>query len=204
MNITRRNFLTRFGKGTVASASLFVAHATVAAACQRVNGAGSSQLGPFEPVKAGDDPVYLTTDLGFDETMVFCKVTTNFAAFKFPTAQMGVIEFGAHEFFMEMRSVSIDSLRVEEGANGPQALFSGIMRSETRVFSGDRMKIFIEDHVSFGCRTRMGEATGSAQASKNYFSMTARYNPVKEHAAIFGEQVTFAGDLAQGNIIIIP
>ena len=168
-----------------------------------MNGVGSSRLGPFDPVKKGDDPVYLLSDLGFDETLVFCKVTTNFAAFKFPTVRMGVINFEPHEFYMDMRSVSIDSMSVVQGKDGPEVNYKGILRSETRVFSGEKMKVFIEEHASFGCTAAMAKEIECAKASKNYFSMTARFDRTKEQAAIFGAQVTFAGHLTDGNIIIV-
>src|SRR6185436_19370342 len=115
--------------------------------------------------------VYLLSDLGFDETLVFCKLTTNFAAFKFPTVRMGVIDFAPHEFYMDMRSVSIDSMVINQGSNGPEVNYKGILRSETRVFSGDRMKIFVEDHASFGCTAAMARETEGARVSGNYFSM---------------------------------
>src|SRR5262245_53396196 len=120
MNFSRRTFMTRLG--LLASATFLMRPAlTRAADCQRASGSGSYALGPFEPVTAGDEPAYLITDLGFDETMIFCKVTTNFAPFKFPTARLGVIDLSAHEFFMDMQSESIDSLTVEEGSDGPVA-----------------------------------------------------------------------------------
>ena len=93
MNFTRRNFLTRFGIGALTTGLITTGIPVRADNCQtqRVNGVGSSRLGPFDPVKKGNDPVYLLSDLGFDETLVFCKVTTNFAAFIFPTVRMGII-----------------------------------------------------------------------------------------------------------------
>ena len=206
MNLTRRKFLTQFSVSTLTSAGLVAAGVPVNAdSCktQRVNGVGSSRLGPFDPVKKGDDPVYLLSDLGFDETLVFCKVTTNFEAFKFPTVRMGLIDFAPHEFYMDMRSVSIDSMTVVQGTDGPEVNYKGVLRSETRVFSGDKMKIFVEEHTSFGCTAAMAKETEGAKISKNFFSMTARFDPTKEQAGIFGRQVTFAGHLTQGNIIIL-
>src|SRR5262245_23123930 len=116
MKTTRRTFLAKLGIGAVATAGLVTANSPVRASsvCQRVNGSGSYKLGPFDAAKAGDDPVYLITDLGFDESMVFCKVTTNFAAFRFPTKRIGVIEIGAHSFAMEMESVSMDRPKIED------------------------------------------------------------------------------------------
>jgi hypothetical protein len=203
MNITRRNFLTKFGIGALATAGLF-AQATVAqTTCSRVSGAGSNNLGPFEPVRAGADPVFLIADMGFDETFVFCKVTTNFAPFKFQTARLGIIDFGAHEFFMDMHSVSIDSLTVEEGSAGPVANYTGILRSETRVFSGEKLRTYVEEHVAFGCLATQLNETASIEISRTNFVMTARFDPAKEHAAIFGDQATFAGRISRGNIVIV-
>jgi hypothetical protein len=204
MSTTRRNFISQLGFGLLASSSLLLKNPQAQAACQRVSGVGSSSLGPFDPVNWVDSPVYLLSDLGFDETLVFCKVTTNFDAFKFPTVRMGVIEFAAHEFSMDMRSVSIDSMVVNQGSNGPEVNYTGILRSETRVFSGERMKVFVEDHASFGCTAAMAQETEGARVSGNYFSMTARFDPTKEQAAIFGVQATFAGQLTEGHIVIIP
>src|SRR5262249_7818013 len=110
MNVTRRSFLTRFGFGTLAAAGVLATSVPVRAACQRVSGAGSYQLGPYNPLENGAEPVYLSTELGFDETMVFCKIVTNFAGFHFPTARMGTVAIGAHEFHMEMRSTSISKM----------------------------------------------------------------------------------------------
>ena len=204
MSTPRRTFISQFGFGLLASSSLLLKNPRVQAACQRVSGVGSSRLGPFDPVKEGNSPVYLLSDLGFDETLVFCKVTTNFEAFKFPTLRMGVIDFAPHEFYMDMRSVSIDSMVINQGSNGPEVNYKGVLRSETRVFSGDRMKVFVEDHASFGCTAAMARETEGARVSGNYFSMTARFDRTKEQAAIFGAQVTFAGRLTEGHIVIIP
>jgi hypothetical protein len=33
--------------------------------------------------------------------------------------------------------------------------------------------------------------------------MTMQFNPLKEHAAIFGDNPTFAGKLTQGNIVVV-
>lgn len=173
-------------------------------ACRRVNGSGSYGLGPFEPLRSGDEPVFLVTDLGFDETMVFCKVATNHAPFRFPTAGMGVVELGAHQFFMDMQSLRIDSLAVLEGADGPEAVYDGVLRSETRLFSGDRMQRFVEENVSFGCRAvHISGAPASVRVTRTNFSMTARFDPAKEHAAIFGREATFAGLLERGNIMVV-
>ena len=125
MNLTRHNFLTKFGIGTLTTTGLVAVGMPVSAnncKTQRVNGIGSSRLGPFYPVKKGDDPVYRLSDLGFDETLVFCKVTTNFDAFKFPTVRMGTIDFAPHEFYMDMRSVTVDSMIIVQGSDGPEVI----------------------------------------------------------------------------------
>jgi hypothetical protein len=204
MNTSRRNFISQFGFGLLGSSSLFIKNTDVQTGCQRVSGVGSSRLGPFDPVTKGDNQVYLLSDLGFDETLVFCKVTTNFEAFKFPTVRMGTINFAPHEFYMDMRSVSIDSMTIKDGKDGPEVNYKGVLRSETRVFSGDKMKVFVEEHASFGCTAAMAKETEGAKISGNYFSMTARFDRTKEQAAIFGAQVTFAGQLTDGHIVIIP
>ena len=179
MITNRRNFLTKVGVCVLAADG--VLRGTPAkAACQRANGAGSYQLGPFDPVLDGDKPVYLIADLGFDETIIFCKVTTNFAAFRFPTARMGTIDLGAHEFFMEMRSISIDSMAIDTGTDGPHVHFKGALRSETRVFSGDKQKIFVEDHLAFSCDATLLSSGASINVSKTNFSMTVHFDPSKE------------------------
>ena len=203
MRATRRDFLKQLGAGLVAGSGLMaVGSARAQEVCARVNGAGSYLLGPFDPVETGKDPVYLVSDLGFDETMLFCKVSTNYQPFLFPTASMGVVEFGAHEFFMDMQSLDIESLQVEETASGLTAIFTGTMRSETRIFSGDRAQTFVEESISFGCRARHGPV-GNVEVSESDFAMTAHFTPGKEHAAIFGDEVTFAGQVTTGNIIVI-
>jgi hypothetical protein len=203
MSLARRDFLKGFGGGALLTLSLFAKDVPVRAdGCERANGAGSYQVGPF-PALDNADSVYLDTELGFDETMVFCKVVTNFTAFRFPTATMGLIDFQPHEFSMDMRSVTIDSLVIKDNLEGPVVNFAGVLRSETRVFSGDRMKTFIEDHVAFGCEAINLSQEASIQVSRKNFPMTAQFDPLKEHAAIFGDQATFAGRLTQGNIIIM-
>ncbi len=199
---TRREFLRQLGTGLIAGSGFIAVGSAVAQeACGRVNGSGSYLLGPFDPVDAAKMPVYLVSDFGFDETMLFCKVSTNYEPFRFPTASLGVVDFGAHEFFMDMQSLSIDSLQVEETGLGPTAVFEGSMRSETRIFSGDRAQTFIEESISFGCTARH-DPQGDAEVSEMSFAMTARFSPDKEHAAIFGEEVTFAGRVGVGNIVV--
>lgn len=201
MSFSRRSFLKRLGV-TGFTAGMFAGQIRAQETCQRVNGSGSYALGPFEPLDVDADPVFLITDLGFDETMLFCKVTTNFAPFRFPTARLGVIEFGAHEFYMDMQSESIEALTIEQGNDGLVANFTGVLRSETRVFSGARLRTYTEDHIAFGCLASQLSPAARIEISKSNFSMTARFDPNGEHAAIFGDQATFAGRLSQGNIIV--
>jgi hypothetical protein len=202
MRVNRRTFLRQTGFRALAATAFFASPARNSA-CSRVSGAGSYQLGPFDPVNRNEELVYLLTDLGFDETMVFCKITTNFAPLLFRTARLGVVEFAAHEFYMDMHSVSISSLNIQEGTEGPVAIYAGILRSETRLFSGARMQMLVEENVAFGCRAN-GLSTGERIAvTGNYFSMTANFDPRQRHSAIFGAQPTFAGRLTQGNITVI-
>jgi hypothetical protein len=172
--------------------------------CQRVSGAGSYRIGPFDPVEADGEPAYLVTDLGFDETMVFCKVTTNFQPFRFPTASMGTIAFQPHQFGMDMRSSLISSLKVEETERGLIAVYEGLMRSTTWVFNAEEgaMTEIVEDAIAFGCRAGMSDES-VIEITPHSFSMTAHFNPNLAHAAIFGEEAVFAGPLQQGSIVIV-
>ncbi len=204
MSPTRREFLWRAGIGALAVGGLLSATPVRAGTdCRRVNGAGSYRLGPFDPVDPAGEPVFLVADLGFDETMVFCKVTTNFAPLRFPTAQMGVVNFGAHEFFMDMRSVRVNSLEIREGDDGPQAIYEGVLRSETRLGAGEQARTIIEEEILFGCDVVAFGPDTAAEISTTNFVMTAQFDPRKEHAAIFGEQATFAGLVTEGNIMIV-
>src|SRR5258706_9521339 len=146
MSISRRRFFQQASVGALATASLLTFGSSVKASCQRVSGAGSYELGPFDPVEAGGDPVFIVADLGFDETMVFCKITTNFAPLRFP-AKKGMIDLGAHEFYMDMKSIRIDSVEVSQGTDGPVAKYAGTLRSETRMrpFNGANMKTMVEE-----------------------------------------------------------
>ena len=205
MNPTRREFLRRGSIGVLAFGGILSAtRVRAGTTCGRVSGAGSYSIGPFEAVEAGGEPVFVVADMGFDETMVFCKVTTNFAPIRFPSAKNGVIELGAHEFFMDMKSVQIASMDILQGNDGPVATFAGTLRSETRtrLFTGGDMKTFIEEEVLFGCDVIELAPEASVEISKNNFSMTAHFNPRKEHAAIFGETATFTGRITQGNVIV--
>lgn len=203
MSISRRRFFQQASVGALATASLLTFGSPAKASCQRVSGAGSYELGPFDPVKAGDDPVFIVADLGFDETMVFCKITTNFSPLLFP-AKKGIIQLGAHEFYMAMQSIRISSVEVSQGTDGPVAKYAGTLRSETRMrpFDGANMKTMVEEEVLFGCDVIQLGPDASVQISKNNFSMTAHFNPRGEHAAIFGETATFAGRITQGNIVV--
>jgi hypothetical protein len=104
---------------------------------------------------------------------------------------------------MEMRSQAIDSMVIDNGPNGPHVNFVGSLRSETRVFSGDKQKVFVEDHLSFGCNATLLSTEASIDASKTNFAMTVRFDPSKEQAALFGSEAAFAGRLTQGNIIVV-
>ncbi len=203
MRPTRRKFLKQLGAGLIAGSGVAAfGSASAQEACGRVNGAGSYLLGPFDPVQPSSEPVFLVSNLGFDETMLFCKVSTNYQPFLFPTASMGVVEFGAHEFFMDMQSLTITSFQIDEAEVGPRAVFEGTMRSETRIFSGERAQTFIEEEISFGCWAHPG-ARGNVEISETNFSMTAHFTRGTEHAAIFGTEVTFAGHVTTGNIVVV-
>ncbi len=199
MSVSRRAFFT---KGGLLAAGFLAVETPALAACQRVNGAGSYLLGPFAHAQQKDRPVFLTTDLGFDETIVWCKVATNFEPFLFPTAKLGVVELAAHEFFMDMQSTRIDSVQIQFRGNTPVAVYAGALRSEPRLFSGQKAVTFIEEEINFDCEAQdLGPRTTVEVSAKN-FVMTAKFNATKEHAAIFGDQVTFAGHLTRGNISV--
>ncbi len=202
MRWTRRNFLRRLGLSAVTGGGLLmISGARAQQACGRINGAGSYLLGPFEATGAGAGEVFLVTDMGFDETMIFCKVSTNTQPFRFPTATMGVVEFAAHEFYMDMQSVRIDTVDIVSGSSGPEAILEGVLRSETRLFTGDARQSFVEEQAPFTLTAR--PHVFGIEGSDINLSMTARFDSGKEHAAVFGEEVTFAGHVTQGSIIVV-
>ncbi len=107
MSVSRRRFLKRAGTGLVTTAGVLAlprsAHAATGG--RRISGSGSYDLGPFDHRDDPDNPdnkVPLTTDLGFDETMVYCKVTTNFEPFIFPAFNPA---FGRVPDWMRTRSL---------------------------------------------------------------------------------------------------
>src|SRR5260370_25255457 len=204
MNPTRRRFLKQAGIGLLATGSLFTVNTQARAAKQRANGSGWYLLGPFDHASEQGKQVFLTSDFGFDETMAFCKIATNYDPLLFPTAKLGVVKLGAHELFMEMRSTNIDKFTISMGSDGPQATFSGTLRSETRLFSGDKLKTIIEEDIDYGCDAYVLGPQAQAQITATNFSMTVHFDPTKDHAAIFGEQPTFAGHTVYGNIIVQP
>ena len=202
MQSTRRKFLQRGGAGLAAGIALLPPSSPAQTSCRRVSGAGSYSLGPFEHAEQKNQQVFLVTDLGFDETLVWCKITTNFEPFIMPTARLGLVRIGAHELFMDMQSTRIDSLEIRTGSDGPQAVYAGRLRSETRLFSGARTMTIVEDEVVFDCEASDLGPAATVEVSKNNFSMTVKLDPAKEHAAIFGERVTFAGHLTRGNVTV--
>jgi hypothetical protein len=203
MRISRRIFLRHASVAALATGPLSAIGSAPPPSCQRVSGAGSYTLGPFDPLKDGDDPVFLVTDLGFDETMVFCTIRTN-APMLFQTAKQGLFELGANEFFMDMQSIRIASVTIQDGADGPHAVFAGTLRSETRLpLLGGKPQTIVEEEVLFGCDVTEFGPEANIEASKTNFSMTAHFDPRKQHAAIFGQEPTFAGRLTRGNIVII-
>jgi hypothetical protein len=135
--------------------------------------------------------------------MAFCKVSTNYDAMLFPTAKLGVVELGAHEFFMDMESTHIDSLDVQMSSDGPVAIYSGRLASETRIGSGANAKTYSEQ-AAFGCNALDLGPTASVQILKDNFSMSVHFDPAGNQAAIFGEHATFAGHLTTGHISIVP
>jgi hypothetical protein len=199
---SRRRFLRQAGVGLVATGGLRAVNSRARAADQRANGSGWYLLGPFAHALDPGKSVFLTSDFGFDETMAFCKIATNYDPLLFPTAKLGVVKLGAHELFMEMRSSYIDKFEVTMGANGPQATFSGGLRSETRLFSGDKLKTIIEEDIDYSCDAYVLGPQAQAQITATNFSMSVHFDPTKDHASIFGEQPTFAGHTVYGNIIV--
>src|SRR5262245_4427365 len=151
MNTTRRRFLKQASIGVLAASGLLARSTPARASSQRANGSGWYLLGPFDHASEQGKQVFLTSDFGFDETMAFCKVMTNYEPFVFPTAKLGMVKIGAHEFFMEMRSIRIDKFEIKASPAGPQATFGGTLRSETRLFSGDKLKTIVEEEVDYGC-----------------------------------------------------
>ncbi len=203
MNTTRRRFLRQAGIAVLATGGLIAANTQARAASQRANGSGWYLLGPFDHASEQGKQVFLTSDFGFDETMAFCKIGTNYDPLLFPTAKLGVVKLGAHELFMEMRSTNIDKFTIKMGSDGPQATFSGTLRSETRLFSGDKLKTIIEEDIDYGCDAYVLGPQAQGQVSKANFSMSVHFDTTKDHAAIFGEQPTFAGHTVYGNIIVV-
>jgi hypothetical protein len=204
MHTARRRFLKQAGIGVLATGGLLATNTQARATSQRANGSGWYLLGPFDHALEQGKQVFLTSDFGFDETMAFCKIMTNFEPLLFPTAKLGVVKLGAHELFMEMRSIRIDKFEVKASPDGPQATFSGTLRSETRLFSGEKTKTIIEEEVDYGCDAFELGPEAQGQVTKTNFSMSVHYDPAKDHAAIFGEKPTFAGHSIYGNIIVIP
>ncbi len=210
MSVSRRRFLKRAGTGLVATASVLAlprsAHAATGG--RRISGSGSYDLGPFPHRDEPENPdrrVPLTTDLGFDETMVYCKVTTNFEPFIFTTFGMGPVELEAHSFFMDMQSTRIDRLDIVDGPDGqPQAIYEGVMRSITRAKVGETMFEFDEKEIRYGCVADDDPFGTPAEVgiSKNSFSMTGYFDPAGGHHVLFGPEFTFAGTLTSGNIVI--
>ena len=195
------------GLATTAGVLAFTGSSSAASGGMRVNGAGSYDLGPFPHRDDPNRQAFLTTDLGFDETMVYCKVTTNFDPLVFPTFELGNVPLAAYTFFMDMQSTRIDSLVVEDGPNGlPQAVYRGVMSSETRVGPhGDPgQQIFIEHEIAYDCVAEDDNAGTPVEVaiSKNFFSMTGHFSPGGGHHALFGPLFTFAGTLTGGNIVI--
>ena len=207
MSVSRRRFLKRTGAGLVTTAGVLALPRSASAATggRRISGSGSYDLGPFPH---GSDPnrqTFLTTDLGFDETMVYCKVTTNFEPFIFPTHGLGPVTVEAHAFFMDMQSTRIDRLDIMDGPDGqPQAIYAGVMRSITRARVGETMYEFDEKEIRYGCVADDDPLGTPAEVgiSKNYFSMTGYFDPAGGHHVLFGPEFTFAGNLTSGNIVI--
>lgn len=203
MNTTRRRFLKQAGVGFVAIGGLSGINVRASTTGPRANGSGWYMLGPFDHATEQGKQVFLTSDFGFDETMAFCKVMTNYDPFLFPSAKLGTVKLAAHEFFMEMRTTNIDKFDIKVGKDGPQASFSGTLRSETRLFSGDKMKTFVEEDIDYSCDAYVLGPQAQAQITKTDFSMGVHFDPTKDHAAIFGEQATFAGHTVFGHIIVL-
>jgi hypothetical protein len=157
-------------------------------------------LGPFQHAKIADRQAYLTTDLGFDETTVWCKVATNYDAIIFPTAQLGPVTILEHEFFMDMQSTELTDLQVTVGPDGPQASFRGTIRTVTVVFAGAN-QIIIDETCAFGCDAIQLSQSASIVVNRQNFSMTADFAE-PNHRAIFGSPATFAGRLVRGAITI--
>ena len=208
MSVSRRGFLKHAGTGLVTTAGVlaFPGSARAASHGMRVSGSGSYALGPFPH---GDDPngqAYLITDLGFDETMVYCKVTTNFEPLIFPTAELGNVPLPAHTFFMDMQSTRIDSLEVQDGPDGlSKAIYRGVMSSETRVGSYRNPDyLFVEHEIAYDCVAEDDNAGTPVEVaiSKNSFSMTGHFSEGGGHHSLFGRDFTFAGTLTSGNIVI--
>jgi len=202
MDSTRRRFLKCSSAALAASITLRPTAALAQTGCRRVSGAGSYVLGPFQNADQKDQRVFLVTDLGFDERTLWCKVATNYDPFIFPTAKLGLVQLAAHEFFMDMQSTRIDSLDIKIRDDGPHAVYSGALRSETRLFSGAKAMTIVEEELLFDCDAADLGPAATTDITRTNFSMTAKFNPAKEHAAIFGETVTFAGHLTRGNITI--
>src|SRR5262245_6468596 len=69
-------------------------------------------------------------------------------------------------------------------------------------FSGARAMTIVEQELLLECDAADLGPAATTDIIRTNFSMTAKFNPAKEHAVIFGETVTFAGHLTRGNITI--
>ena len=212
MSVSRRRFLKRAGAGLVTTAGVLALPGSASAASggRRISGSGSYDLGPFDHRDDPNNPdnkVPLTTDLGFDETMVYCKVTTNFEPFIFPAYNpaFGMVPVDAHSFFMDMQSTRIDRLDIVDGPDGqPRAIYEGVMRSITRANVAGTLYEFDEQEIPYGCVADDDPFGTPAEVgiSKNSFSMTGYFDPAGGHHNLFGPEFTFAGTLTSGNIVI--
>jgi hypothetical protein len=95
------------------------------------------------------------------------------------------------------------TIKNELNTDGPAASFSGVLRSETRIFRGGKLNVYAEEGIAFGCNATQLSAGAKTDVTKNNFEMVVRFNPAKEQATIFGEQVTFSGRLTVGNIVVV-
>ncbi len=156
--------------------------------------------------QTGRATVPLDEAFSFDRNHAICRVDTNPAAFKMPTYKMGEVVIAPNQFYMAMATTTVEQFRVFTSADGRRhATLKGGLSCATEVGQastklGSRTK---SEHATYEIEAVDGGIGGAKAGDSFAFTVFFDEKEAPFNHGVFGPEVTFTGDMVEGEITIV-